>query len=548
LTIAIFILAGFCTGGAYAEPPTAAANAQVAPVIIDGSVLFHVAGASIFPAEKRAKEIAQRIRGLAKDPKFDPSSLQVREEEGVYVITAGNLAVLAILPDDLQATGLAAAQPSFVVQQAYLNKIVDAIHSYRDRRTSGNLLRNGLQALLRTAVLILLMFALYWLFRKVEQLLEKYVKSRIEKLEERSHHLLRSQHIWSVVKNGVHLVRLALMFSLIYLFFNFVLNLFPWTNHAAQALLGYVTKPLLVIMRAIVDYLPNIFFLTVFLLFVRYLLKLARAFFKSIEGGQLRITGFDAEWALPTYRIVRTLVVLLSIVVAYPYIPGSHSEAFKSISILVGVLVSLGSTSITSNILAGYSIIYRRAFKVGDWVKIGGHIGKISQIRLLVTNMRSLKNEMIVIPNSTLLNNEIVNFSALAATNGLILHTTVGIGYEVPWRQVEAMLLLAAERTLDLMRTPRPFVLQTALNDFSITYELNVFCSGPEKMLELYSDLHRNIQDVFNEYHVQIMTPHYIQDTQEPKVVPREKWHIAPATPLASPDQKDPLGSTKMAV
>lgn len=232
----------------------------------------------------------------------------------------------------------------------------------------------------------------------------------------------------------------------------------------------------------------------------------------------------------------------------YPYIPGSHSEAFKSISILVGVLVSLGSTSITSNILAGYSIIYRRAFKVGDWVKINGHIGKISQIRLLVTNMRSLKNEMIVIPNSTLLNNEIVNFSALAATNGLILHTAVGIGYEVPWRQVEAMLLLAAERTLDLMRTPRPFVLQTALNDFSITYELNVFCSGPEKMLELYSDLHRNIQDVFNEYHVQIMTPHYIQDTQEPKVVPKEKWHIAPATPLASPDQKDPVGSTKIAV
>lgn len=516
--------------------------------MIDGSVLFHVAGASIYPAEKRAKEIAQRIRGLAKDPKFDPSSLQVREEEGVSIITAGDLNVLAILPDDLQVTGLVAPQPSFVIQEVYLNKIVEAIQSYRDNRTSGNLLRNGLQALLRTAVLILLMFALYWFFRKVDQLLEKHVKRRIDKLEEKSHHLLRSQHIWSVLKNGVRLVRLMLMFSLIYVFFNFVLNLFPWTNHAAQALLGYVTKPLLVIMHAIVEYLPNIFFLTVFFLFIRYLLKLARTFFKSIGASQLRITGFDPEWALPTYRIFRTLVVLLSIVVAYPYIPGSHSEAFKSISILVGVLLSLGSTSITSNILAGYSIIYRRAFKVGDWVKIGGHVGKISQIRLLVTNMRSLKNEMIVIPNSALLNNEVINFSALAETNGLILHTTVGIGYEVPWRQVEAMLLLAAERTLDLMRTPRPFVLQTALNDFSITYELNVFCSGPEKMSELYSDLHRNIQDVFNEYHVQIMTPHYIQDTQEPKLVPREKWHIAPAKPLASPDQEDPVGSTKIAV
>jgi small-conductance mechanosensitive channel len=190
--------------------------------------------------------------------------------------------------------------------------------------------------------------------------------------------------------------------------------------------------------------------------------------------------------------------------------------------------------------VAGYSMTYRRAFRVGDRVKIGDVVGDVTDIRLQVTTVKTLKNEEVVIPNATILASEIVNYSALATDQGLILHTTVGIGYEVPWRQVEAMLLLAAKRTPGLLEEPRPFVLQKALADYAVSYELNVYCSDPRQMMSLYTELHRSIQDVFNEYGVQIMTPSYEADTPDPKVVPKDRWYAAPAVPPAPKPDTDP--------
>ena len=183
--------------------------------------------------------------------------------------------------------------------------------------------------------------------------------------------------------------------------------------------------------------------------------------------------NFDSEWALPTYKIVRLAVVAFALVVAYPYIPGSGSAAFKGVSLFIGVMFSLGSSAFIANTIAGYSITYRRAFRVGDRIQVGNVFGDVSEIRLQVTHIRTLKNEEVVVPNSILRQN-VVNYSALARSRGLILHTTVGIGYETPWRQVEGMLLLAAERTPGLLREPPPFVLQTALGDFCVVYEINV--------------------------------------------------------------------------
>jgi hypothetical protein len=187
-----------------------------------------------------------------------------------------------------------------------------------------------------------------------------------------------------------------------------------------------------------------------------------------------------------------------------------------------------------SAFIAGYTMTYRRAFKLGDRIRIGQTVGEVSEIRLLVTRLRTGKNEDVVIPNSTILSSEVVNYSTLARKDGLILHTAVGIGYEVPWRQVEAMLLLAAERTEGLMRDPMPFVLQTSLGDFAVTYELNAYCDDAGRMPRLYSALHRNIQDVFNEYGVQIMTPNYEADPEKPKLVPADQWYAAPAATDAS--------------
>jgi small-conductance mechanosensitive channel len=252
-------------------------------------------------------------------------------------------------------------------------------------------------------------------------------------------------------------------------------------------------------------------------------------FFSAIERHRLTLSGFEAEWAWPTYRIVRLIVFAFTIVIAYPYIPGSDSAAFKGVSLFFGILFSLGSTSVIGNVIAGYTMTYRRAFRVGDRVHIGENMGEVTEMRLLVTHLRTTKNEEVVIPNSVILNNEVINYSTMARQQGLILHTDVSIGYEIPWRQVEAMLLMAAQRTPGLRIDTPPFVLHKSLGDFAVNYELNVYCDQVDRMMQLYTQLHRNIQDVFNEYGVQIMTPAYENDTPEPKIVPKAKWYTAPA-------------------
>jgi small-conductance mechanosensitive channel len=208
---------------------------------------------------------------------------------------------------------------------------------------------------------------------------------------------------------------------------------------------------------------------------------------------------------------VRFIILAFAFTVAFPYIPGSRSEAFKGVSIFLGILFSLGSTSAIANVVAGLSITYMRAYKIGDRVRIGDTVGDVIDRSLLVTHILTVKNEDVTVPNSMVLNAHIVNYSARAKEEGLILHTSVTIGYDVPWRTVHELLVEAARKTPDLLAEPKPFVLQTALNDFYVTYELNAHTDKPREMVNSYSALHRNIQDSFNEAGVEIMSPHYAQ-------------------------------------
>ena len=295
-------------------------------------------------------------------------------------------------------------------------------------------------------------------------------------------------------------------------------------------MVGFALAPLETIGQGLVANIPSLVFLAVLFFFVRFALKLVRLFFEAVSRGTVVLSGFDAEWGQPTYKIVRVLIVAFALVVAYPYIPGSESDAFKGVSLFLGIVFSLGSSTAIANIIAGYMMTYRRAFKLGDRVRIGDIVGDVIEMRLQVTHLRSVKNEEIVVPNSQILSSDVLNYSSLARTDGLILHTEVGIGYETPWRQVEAMLRAAAERTSGLLTEPQPFVLLKKLGDFAVVYELNVYCQEVRAMNALYTALHRNILDVFNEYGVQIMTPAYEGDPTEPKVVPRARWFTEPAS------------------
>lgn len=498
-----------------------------ASVRLGGRVLFAVRGIPGIPAAERARTIGERIRAVAADRTFDLAGLSTREVDLGTAIVAGE-SVLAIISDiDVQLVGL---QDRSALADLYADRIRAAAQRYRTDREIGTLLQRAAYALGATLLLALVLSALRWLQRRSFTLGQRYA-DRLGGVRVKSVQLLASRQIRAILSGLLRAgFALAALF-LVYTYLSGVLRLFPWTRGIADDLLRYVLDPLRLIALGFVRYLPNLVFLVILVLVTRLVLRGLALFRDAVARGTVQISGFDAEWARPTYRLVRLVVLAFFVVVAYPYIPGSGSAAFKGVSIFLGVVFSLGSSSVVGNFIAGYSMVYRRTFKVGDRVRIGDQVGDVLQVRLLVTHLRSPKNEEIVVPNSLIIGNNVVNYSSIARQHGLILHTTVGIGYEVPWRQVEAMLIEAAGRTEGLLREPPPFVLQKALADFCVTYELNAYCEDPQRMYFLYSELHEHIQDVFNEYGVQIMTPAYETDPDEPKVVPRDRWYESPAQP-----------------
>ncbi|MGB5884346.1 MAG: mechanosensitive ion channel domain-containing protein [Desulfobulbales bacterium] len=498
---------------------------KAAPVIVDGKELFQVGGITSYPAKVRASEIASQIKALAAKRSFDPKNLQVIKEGSATFIKADNLEVLALVEVDATREGVALD----VLVDSAKTKITKAIYQYRIDRAPRTLIINSGYALAATVVTALLIWGILRLFSWFNTMSQQKIKARIEQLESKSHNIIQADQISDIIDGLLKTAKVLSMLVVIYFYLNLVLGLYPWTRLFALYLFSITVEPLRIIGMGLLTSLPNIFFLIIFFFIVRYVLKVTRLFFSGISRGSIRMGSFDREWGMPTYKIVRLLIISFALVVAYPYIPGSSSGAFKGVSIFLGVIFSLGSSSVLTNIIAGYTITYQRAFKIGDRVRINDVTGDVTARSVLETRLRSLKNEEIVIPNSTVLNNNVINYSAEANTNGIILHTTVGIGYEVPWRQVETMLLLAAERTKGIKTEPKPFILQQSLGDFAINYELNAYCGDAKQMAKFYTDLHRNILDVFNEHNVQIMTPNYVQDTEEPKVVPEDQWYTEPA-------------------
>jgi small-conductance mechanosensitive channel len=498
---------------------------STAPVTLDGKTLFRVRGVSAYPAEQRARAIAERIKALAADTTIPTTALRTVETEDRTDIMGGEQFIMGVFDVDARLEGVKRQ----LLAQTLMKKISEVVEDYREQRRPDRLLNNTLYALAATALLVGLLLAIRWAFRRLNASLEQRYQVRIQKLEAQSLKFVRAEQLRIALHRALQTMDTLVVLVLLYVYFHFVLSLYPWTRQFAEHLLTLLLNPLVTMGAALLAAVPNLVFIAVLVVVTRYLLKLTRLFSEAVAQGTVTLSGFDREWASPTYRIIRLLIIAFAVVVAYPYIPGSESAAFKGVSLFLGVIFSLGSSSIIANLIAGYTMTYRRAFRVGDRIRVSDFIGDVADVRLMVTHLRSLKNEEIIVPNSLILNSHVINYSSLARQNGLILHTTVGIGYETPWRQVEAMLLMAAERTPGLLCQPTPFVLQQALGDFCVTYELNAYCDEPAAMYRLYTELHRNILDVFNEYNVQIMTPAYERDPEQPKVVPKEQWFAEPA-------------------
>jgi small-conductance mechanosensitive channel len=510
------------------------AGAPSAPVVIDGRTLFRVRGSSAFPAERRAAGIAERIKAVAADRTVSPDAVRTVETEMGTAIVAGRERVMVVLDADARLESL----NRNVLSELLVRSMREALVSYRQARSREALLAGAARAAVATVLLAALVTLVVWVSRWAERALERIYRQRVQSVGIQSFQLVRAEQIWVALHRAVVVARALVILGLAFVYLQYVLGVFPWTRGFSSKLLGLVLDPLGTMGWGVVHAVPDLFFLAILFFIARFLLKVIHLFFAAVGRGEVALSGFEREWADPTYKLLRVAVVALALVVAYPYIPGSGSEAFKGISIFLGIVFSLGSSSTIANIIAGYTMTYRRAFRMGDRVKINGVTGDVIEMRLQVTHLRTIKNEEVIIPNSTILNNEVVNYSSLAKTRGLILHTTVGIGYETPWRQVEAMLLMAAERTPGLMREPVPFVRQLALGDFAVTYEVNVYCDNAQAMSPIYTALHENVLDVFNEHGVQIMTPAYEGDPEQPKVVPKEQWFSAPAQPAEADARK----------
>jgi small-conductance mechanosensitive channel len=382
-----------------------------------------------------------------------------------------------------------------------------------------------------TALAALLYWAIQTVFNWLNLIVERRVKRHLEQIEQASHRVINSGQIWGWLGGMLRGARTLTLFILILAWLEIALGLYPWTRPLAADIFQLVLDPLKEIGGGLLASLPDLIFLAILIVVIRFVLRVIRTFFDRVHRGWIRLPTFDRDLALPTYRIIRVAVIVFGLVIAYPYIPGSDSEAFKGMSIFFGVILSIGSSSFIANIIAGYSLIYRRAFREGDRIRVGDLEGEVVDMKTMNTRIRSLKNEDINIPNSIVLSSAIVNYTTYERDPGLILHTDVGIGYDVPWRQVEAMLLEAASRTEGLRHDPIPFVLQRSLGDFTVVYQLNTYCDDVSRINSFYSALHANIQDVFNEYGVQIMSPNYVADPEEAKVVAREQWYTAPALP-----------------
>jgi small-conductance mechanosensitive channel len=314
----------------------------------------------------------------------------------------------------------------------------------------------------------------------------------------------------------------------------FTLRRFPYTRPWGESLRAFLIERLSSMGLLIAGAIPNLFTVLLIFLLIRFAVKLAHAFFDSVLEGRLDLPYVHPETAQPTRRLVTMLFWLLGLVVAYPYLPGSGSDAFKGLSVFVGLVLSLGSSGIVNQLMSGLTLTYSRAMRAGDFVRIGEVEGTITQLGGLSTKVKTPRGEEVTIPNAVVMSQVTTNYSRFAATEGVYVPTSLTIGYDTPWRQVHALLLLAAERTPGIRATPKPTVRQPALQDFYVQYTLLICLEQPNTRSATLTALHANIQDAFNEYGVQIMSPNYEADPNSRKVVPPEEWYAAPAKPAVA--------------
>jgi small-conductance mechanosensitive channel len=483
---------------------------EVFPVMLDNQELFTIRqGIGSFSAQERAKSITTRIEKIADDDALFPEDLTIKidPEDKNPSIILGDTVIATITSKDAKLHSVSQE----VLAERALAKIKAAIVRYRQERQPDNLLKDAALTVSATLSTVLIFWVIIFISSRVFPQIQRLITSLVPGVVFQNFEIISSRTIGIFSLRVLQFIRTLIILTILYFYLTFVLRLFPWTRKFGDGFLQYFFSALEVISQEIAKYLPNIFIILIIVFITHYLLRAIKPFFTGLERENLVINGFYPDWAKPTYNLLSLLIIALAIVIAFPYLPGFNSPAFQGVSVFLGVLFSLGSTSAIANVVGGIILIYTRSFQLGDKISIGDVIGDVIEKGLLVTRIRTPSNRIITIPNSSLLNTNVINFtvSQREFKQPLILQTTVTLGYDLPWRKVHATLKEAALATQFIVSEPAPFVLQTSLDDFYVSYQLNAYTDHPSKMVYIYSELHQNIQDKCNEVGIEIMSPHY---------------------------------------
>ena len=476
------------------------------PVLLGGEpVIWINAGAGPYTPEARAARVTARLEEIVHDRSIRDLAVTVTDTGISSELRVQGRLVMVVAEPDARVIGISRALLAADAAKA----IESAIRAERLRYAPATLTRGAWQAGLALLVLLAALWLLHrtlgWARARLERWCDRWLHARgAARLGEH-----RVSTLVRAAGRSVTVIQVVLVLVALEAFLTYAFALFPWTRAASSRMAEYAMTPVRALVTALVDYLPNLFFLLVITAVFYGAIRIVNAIAGQIRDGHIVLADFPAEWADPTRKIVRVLLIALGVVVAFPYLPASSSPAFTGVSVFLGVLVSLASSSALSNIIAGLVLTYTRAYRIGDRVQVGGTYGDIVGTSLLVTRVRTIKNEEITIPNGIVLGNSVTNYSREAKTLGLILHTSVTIGYDAPWRTVHGLLVDAALATPGILREPRPFVWQTSLNDFYVTYEINAYTGSPHDAPAIYADLHARIQDAFYAAGVEIMSPHY---------------------------------------
>ena len=477
------------------------------PVVVEGDTLFYLyTKRGGYTPLQRAEMIDAAIMQLGKRFTLHPDSVYIESSDIVTDLMYGNKVIASFTDQD----GLWERRSREQLATDKRKIVVQKLKELKEEHSLWQLGKRILYFVLVLAGQYLLFWLTGWLFRKLKVRIQKLKDTRLKPISIQNYELLDTQRQVNLLIFLSNLLRYVIMLLQLLITVPLLFAIFPQTKGLAYQIFSYIWNPIKNILVGIVDYIPNLFAILIICFAVKYLVRLVHYLSREVEAGRLKFGGFYPDWAMPTYHIIRFLLYAFMIAMIYPYLPGAKNGVFQGISVFVGLIISLGSSTVIGNVIAGLVITYMRPFKLGDRIQLNDTTGNVIEKTPLVTRIKTPKNEVVTIPNSFIMSSHTVNYSASAREYGLIIHSEVTIGYDVPWRQVHQLLIEAALNTPGVIDDPRPFVLETSLSDWYPVYQINAYIREADKLAQIYSDLHQNIQDRFNEAGVEIMSPHYM--------------------------------------